>query len=634
MIDKIPDSRYEVIKELGRGGTGIVILCYDTVEKREVAIKILSDSDVPENDLKRFQREAILISRLHHPNIVSFYRFVQREKGSYIVMEYVKGVLLKEYLKASPSLMDCLLKSSIQLCSALSHAHAKGIVHRDIKPANILVSPEGLVKITDFGVAKDLLNNLPRITLEGSLVGTVTYMSPEQILGQDVTPLSDLYSLGVTLYELSTGSLPFKEKNFTALLMQHSTVIPNNPCELNPEISENLQNIIMKLLEKDPEKRYSSALSLREALNTVIMEDRGKICAVKTTKSNREETDIIFKNLEGKRLFHLAKTFKISGNIVKSLNCLKKSMELFREIKNFNSVLQTLLEIEDLYRNRLNDINKAMDILKQAIEEAEKTRDFAAMAFLYSRIGEDIYEYTSCEEESKYYLEKSLSLQKKPTSSSAKILYMLGTIYFNEGNLEESEKFFKKLLTISEEKGLKKEEMKAHAGIGKIYLLTNNLISASEHFRKGLIDDISLKAESLAGLIDTLVKMGMIEESKIYAEELFMLSEKIHDKVLSGVIFRTMGKYYTKTGEREKGGDYLCKSVELLENTKKSYDIAESLYELGNFYLEIFLNNTSKDMEIKEKLLKVIEKAKFLFTCLNNMGKVEELNKMIKSVGA
>lgn len=120
MTDKIPDSRYEVIKKLGRGGTGTVLLCYDTVEKREVAIKILSDSEVPENDLKRFQREALLISRLHHPNIISFYRFVQREKNSYIVMEYVKGVLLKEYLKASPSPMDCLLKSSIQICSALS----------------------------------------------------------------------------------------------------------------------------------------------------------------------------------------------------------------------------------------------------------------------------------------------------------------------------------------------------------------------------------------------------------------------------------------------------------------------------------------------------------------------------------
>jgi len=199
LTDKIPDSRYEVIKELGRGSTGIVLLCYDTVEKREVAIKMLSDDDVPEHTLKRFQREALLISRLHHPNILSFYRFVQREKNSYIVTEYVKGILLKEYLKASPVPMDCLLKSSIQICSALSHAHSKGIVHRDIKPANILVSSEGIVKITDFGVAKDLLNKLPRITLKGSLIGTVTYMSPEQILGHEVTPLSDLYSLGVTL---------------------------------------------------------------------------------------------------------------------------------------------------------------------------------------------------------------------------------------------------------------------------------------------------------------------------------------------------------------------------------------------------------------------------------------------------
>ncbi|MEQ8188622.1 MAG: serine/threonine-protein kinase [Candidatus Eremiobacterota bacterium] len=632
MADIIPDSRYEIIKELGRGGTGIVLLCYDSSEKREVAIKILSDSDVPENDLKRFQREALLISRLHHPNIVSFYRFVQREKGSYIVMEYVNGVMLKEYLNLSPSPIDCLLKSSVQICSALSHAHSKGIVHRDIKPANILVSPEGIVKITDFGVAKDLLNNLPRITLNGSLIGTLTYMSPEQILGQDITPLSDLYSLGVTLYELSTGSPPFKEESFAALLMQQSTVIPASPRELNPEISENLQNIIMKLLEKAPEKRYPSALALREALNTVIMEERTKISPVKTT--NREETDIIFKNLEGKRLFHLAKTFRINGEIEKSLDCLKKSIELFREIKNFNSVLQTLLEIEDLYRNRLNNINKAMDILKQAIKEAEKARDFASMAFLYGRLGEDIYEHTCCEEESKYYLEKSLSLQKNPTSSSAKILSILGTIYLNEGNLEESEQFFRKLLTISEEKGLKTGEVKAHTGMGKIHLLTDKLISAAEHFRACIVDDMTLKAEGLSGLVDTLIKMDMIKESNIYVKELLILSQQIQEKVPGGIIFRTLGKYYTKTGQKEKGGEYLYKSVKLLENTKSSYEIAESLFELGNFYLEHFLNNKSKDPEVKEKAVKNIEKAKLLFTCLNNTGKVEELNNMIRKMGS
>ncbi|MEQ8170835.1 MAG: protein kinase [Candidatus Eremiobacterota bacterium] len=630
--DRFPDSRYTVIKELGRGGTGIVLLCYDTVEKREVAIKMLSDGDTEQN-IKRFQREALLISRLHHPNIVSFYRFVQREKNSYLVMEYIKGILLKEYLKASPYPMDCLLKSAVQICSALSHAHSKGIVHRDIKPANILVSPEGIVKITDFGVAKDLLNNLPRITLKGSLIGTVTYMSPEQILGHDVTSLSDLYSLGVTLYELSTGSLPFKEKNFTALLMQQSTLIPTNPCELNPEISENLQNIIMKLLEKTPEKRYTSALSVKDALNTVIIEERDKISETKPGKSKREETDIIFKNLEGKRLFHLAKTFRINGEISKSLNCLKKSMEFFREIKNFNSVLQTFLEIEDLYRNRLNNINKAMEILKKAIEEAEHAGDFAAMAFLYARLGEDIYEHTYCEEESKYYLEKSLSMQKNPTSSSAKILYMLGTIHFNEGNLEEAEKCFRKLLTISEEKGLQKGIVKAHTGIGKIHLSTDNLISASEHFRSCLIDDMLLRAESLTGFIDTLIKMEMIERASIYVEELFMLSEKIQEKLLRGIIFRTLGKYYIKTGKMEKGGKYLYKSVKLLEHTKRSYDIAESLYELGIFYLEIFLKNKSTDPDVKEKAIKNLEKAKLLFTCLNNTGKIEELNNMIRKVG-
>jgi tetratricopeptide (TPR) repeat protein len=224
-------------------------------------------------------------------------------------------------------------------------------------------------------------------------------------------------------------------------------------------------------------------------------------------------------------------------------------------------------------------------------------------------------------------------MQKIPTSSSAKILYMLGTIYFNEGNLEEAEKFFRKLLAISEEKGLKKEEVKAHTGLGKIHLSTHNFISAFEHFHYGLIiDDISLKAEILAWLIETLIKMNRIEESNIYAEELLILLERIQDKLLTGIIFRTIGKYYIKTGEGEKGGDYLRKSVKLLENTKKSYDIAESLYELGNFYLENFLNNGSKDMEIKEKSLKFIEKAKFLFTCLNNMGRVEELNGVIKKM--
>ncbi|MEQ8225098.1 MAG: tetratricopeptide repeat protein, partial [Candidatus Eremiobacterota bacterium] len=228
----------------------------------------------------------------------------------------------------------------------------------------------------------------------------------------------------------------------------------------------------------------------------------------------------------------------------------------------------------------------------------------------------------------------SLSMQKNPTSSSAKILYMLGTVHFNEGNLEEAEKCFRKLLTISEEKGLKKGIVKAHTGIGKIHLLTDNLISASEHFRSCLIDDMLPGAESLTGLIDTLIKMDMIETGNIYVEKLLILSEEIQEKVPRGIIFRTLGKYYIKTGEREKGGEHLYKSVKLLENTKRSYDIAESLYELGTFYLENFLKNKSTAPEEKEKAIKNIEKAKVLFTSLNNTGKVEDLNNMIRKIGS
>ena len=259
---KIIDGRYEIIEEVGRGGMAIVYLAKCLVLNRYVAIKVLRpEYREDEEFIKRFKIEAQSAGNLSHQNIVSVYDVGNENDTEYIVMEYVEGITLKQYLSAKGVLPEKeAVDFASQICSGLEYAHKKGIIHKDIKPENILITKEGILKITDFGIAKAL--NQGTITTGGMAMGSVHYFSPEQARGSFVDAKTDIYSLGVILYEMATGRRPFDGDSAISVAMQHIESEPVRPAIINPAISPSLDAVILKAMRKDTYERYQSATQM------------------------------------------------------------------------------------------------------------------------------------------------------------------------------------------------------------------------------------------------------------------------------------------------------------------------------------------------------------------------------------
>ena len=270
---KISD-RYQIIKSIGEGGMANVYLAYDTILDRNVAVKVLrGDLATDEKFVRRFQREALSASSLTNPNIVEVYDVGEDNGEYYIVMEYVEGKHLKNLLKKRgkltvPEVIDIVL----QITNGLSVAHDSYIIHRDIKPQNILILDNGLVKITDFGIAVAM--NATQLTQTNSVMGSVHYLPPEQASGKGATLQSDIYSIGILMYELLTGKLPFKGDNAVEIALKHlKEPMPSIRDEM-PEIPQSVENIILKSTAKNPKNRYVDAREMHEDLKTCLDESR------------------------------------------------------------------------------------------------------------------------------------------------------------------------------------------------------------------------------------------------------------------------------------------------------------------------------------------------------------------------
>jgi len=279
-------SQYKILEKLGEGGMGEVFLAEDTKLKRKVALKFLSQEFTKNKDaVERFQREAQAAAALNHPNIVTIYDINEHKDQTYITMEYVEGQTLKEQITNHQLPITKILDITTQICEGLSKAHEAGIVHRDIKPHNILIDKDGRVKILDFGLAK--LKGVGQITRETSTIGTVHYMSPEQTLGKEVDHRTDIWSLGVILYEMLTGKLPFKGDYEQAVIYSILNEKPESVTGLNPEVPEDLDQIIFKMLSKKTSERYQNSNDIIVDLEKTIDASRTELSKTKLDYQRR-----------------------------------------------------------------------------------------------------------------------------------------------------------------------------------------------------------------------------------------------------------------------------------------------------------------------------------------------------------
>ena len=293
---KMLGNRYEIIEKVGNGGMATVYRAEDKVLKRNVAVKVLKDEFTTDEEfIKRFEIEAQSAARLTHPNIVSIYDVGSEDNLYYIVMELIRGKTLKEIIveERGPLPWKWSVNVAIQIASALEMAHKNNIIHRDIKPHNIIITEDGIAKVTDFGIAKAVSNST--ITAFGTTIGSVHYFSPEHARGGFTDAKSDLYSLGVVMYEMVTGRVPFDADTPVSVALKHMQEEPEEPIELNPNLPSAVNRIIMKALKKDTTLRYQSAtdmlVDLRQALknpNGDFVDDKDYDATAKTQKINTD----------------------------------------------------------------------------------------------------------------------------------------------------------------------------------------------------------------------------------------------------------------------------------------------------------------------------------------------------------
>ena len=332
------NDRYEIIRILGEGGMANVYLAYDTILDRNVAVKVLrGDLATDEKFVRRFQREAMSASALSHPNIVEMYDVGEDDGNYFIVMEYIDGKTLKNLIKKRGALTVAeVVDIMLQLTSAISCAHDSYIIHRDIKPQNVMILDDGRVKITDFGIA--IASNASELTQTNSVMGSVHYLPPEQANGAGATAKSDIYSLGILMFELLTGKLPFKGENAVEIaLKQMKEQIPS-VCAINPEIPQSIENVILKACAKNPKNRYANVKDMYNDIKTALDEDR--INETKQTyKFSEDDLD------ETKKIESLSEVKKNKKKETKEEDSTEKKMNLALIITSGVAGLLVLLSV-------------------------------------------------------------------------------------------------------------------------------------------------------------------------------------------------------------------------------------------------------------------------------------------------
>lgn len=547
-VGQVLDNRYRIDKIIGVGGMAVVFRAFDMLIGRNVAVKILKE-DIARDEVsvKRFINESKAVSMLSHPNIVTIYDVSVRADAKYIVMEYIEGITLKNYmLKKGKMELGEIIAMIEQILGALEHAHQKGIVHRDIKPQNIMLLKNGIIKVTDFGIAK--LPNAETVTMQDSAIGTVYYISPEQASGSQIDARSDIYSLGVMMYEMATGKLPFTaDSPVSVALMQINDDAPPAK-EANPAIPLGLSQIIARAMNKDPELRYQSATQMLRQIARLKADPNVTFKAPKKKKSAQK-----FRMSRGMLPIILAITaaFLIIGITAGAIliNTLFLSGDSGKTItvedftgRAFTAELETYFEGSDIYHLKLNQVYDA-DIPagyiisqdpqageSRKIEPGEKKCEITLTVSMGPRTMKMI-DVTSMD-----YREATMKLRKLglrvTTESITSDLYDVGyvistapaygevleagdsvTVYVSSGSSGEK-------VTVPNFMG-KTESATLAEAIEAGLLVGEVTYEESDDYAKGLVIDQSISSGSEAyrnSVIDFVVSLGVAETTEVTTE--------------------------------------------------------------------------------------------------------------------
>jgi serine/threonine protein kinase/lipoprotein NlpI len=603
---QIISGRYKLENLIGRGSMAEVYRATDLIEDRIVAVKIPHAES--EMDLERIRREAELSMNLRHPSIVEVYDVVSSEGKIYIVMEYVDGVKLSQMIAESGGIpIAQALDISIQICEALSCAHQAGILHRDIKPDNIMLNREGKIKVMDFGLAErvDLLNS----ALTGEISGTVLYISPEQALGDELDRRADLYSFGVVMYEILTGEPPFKGENALTLIYQHLDEPPPPLKELNPVIPAELEEVVLKLLEKEPGSRYNSADELRKILERLKRDiEEGKL-RVEPPEEVEEKAPRYMEMLsedERKMLKHLpveemlryvldaAEKEKGEERYQDALNHYQVAVEILNEIGELEEAKKAdiLCEIAWIHSHITGDLSEALETYHQALAICERLGERRKKAEIFKEIG-TIHSIRGEWEISNEAYHESMALFRDlgDLHEVGNIYSNLGINYFEEGNWDLAIENCQQAIEIAERLGYTELLADSNQLMGAIYSERKQWDEAISYYGKALQGFKELKdprriAHTNLNMGVAYSEMGMDKE----AEEHFMRSEEIARQLGETrlLAFVYMNRAELKSSSEPERARELCgEALSIMRQTDDRPGLAEVYRVYGLVYTSL-----------------------------------------------
>jgi serine/threonine-protein kinase len=382
MLNNVLKNRYQILEKIGGGGMAIVYKAKDTLLNRNVAIKVLKSSLTENIDfIKRFNNEAKSIASLSHVNVIPVYD-IGEEKGTYyIVMEYVDGLTLDKFIHEKGKLdVDESINFALQICSAMKHAHYNGVIHRDIKPENVLLADNNVAKVVDFGISKT--STTTTMTQSGIVMGSVQYISPEQAKGESSDQRSDIYSFGITFYEMLTGILPFNADNAYAIALKHIQDEAIPPKEINKNIPDEINNIIMKSIEKNPVFRYQNTSEIIIDLKEFQINSYDNKTSKNSISKTRQKEDSVNKNKSD-----IKSIFKNTNYIIflLILGIGFVGLLFYKTYITLNEPKSQSSEVNQTYETYIMKDFEGMDIekVKETLEEDEWEENYILIEEVY-----------------------------------------------------------------------------------------------------------------------------------------------------------------------------------------------------------------------------------------------------------